>query len=130
MLNNSQGLRYACDLDQKSGLGWAWAWAGDDFKVPRGSETARKISNLYLEMCSFYGFGSLVDFLVVFQAWRVDALVLKNPQGLRSGGSGRGRLSAGKTRGNSEGLRHGGLKPGESLEFTLVRAKSWGILKD
>ena len=125
MLNNSQGLRYACDLDQKSGLGWAWAWAGDDFKVPRGSETAREMDDFDLEMCSFYGVGSLVDFRVVLQAWSVDALVLKNPQGLRSGGSGRGRPSAGKILGNSEGLRHGGLGPGESLEFTLVLVKSW-----
>ena len=33
----------------------------------------------------FCCFGSLGDFRVVFQAWSVDALVLKNPQGLRSG---------------------------------------------
>ena len=76
-----------------------WGIRGGISRFRRAPKTAREIINFGKRMCSFSGSGRLGDFRVAFLAWDSTRGRLslqessRNPQRLRSGGSGRGRLS-------------------------------------
>ena len=76
-----------------------WGIRGGNSRFRRAPKTAKEIINFGKRMCSFSGSGRLGDFRVAFLAWDSTRGRLslqessRNPQRLRSGGSGRGRLS-------------------------------------